>query len=96
VFSSKEVAEVLRKGFVEARLHTDMTSAMPGYAEYNARIQEVRTKYLGKGNLGLPHYFVFKPGDLDSPLLNRSGKASRKVFREFFEAAQAKSTKSGG
>ena len=96
MFSSKEVADVLMPGFVEARLHTDMTSSMPGYDKYNARIQEVRTKYLGAGNLGLPHYFVFNPQELDRPILNRSGKASRKIFREFFEAARAKQGKPGG
>ena len=96
MFSSKEVADVLRPGFVEARLHTDMTESMPGYAKYNKRIQEVRTKYLGAGNLGLPHYFVFDPANLDRPVVNRSGKASRQVFREFFEAARSKGGKSGG
>lgn len=96
MFSNNEVTAMLKSSFIEGRLHTDMTPAMPGYAKYNARIQAVRTQYLGAGNLGLPHYFVLNPADLDTPLAHRSGKASIKVFKDFFVAAQAKASKSGG
>lgn len=94
LFPNKTLADVLRKGFVEARLHTDMTPSMAVYAKYNARIKEVLAQYLGEGNWGLPHYFVFDPSDLNKPLAHRSGKASVQVFKDFFEAAQA--SRSGG
>ncbi len=96
MFSNKEVAPVLRKGFVEARLHTDMTESMKGYEEFNARIQEVKTRYLGAGNIGLPHYFLFDPSDLGKPIARRAGKAPSRVFLEFFRAAQTKVGRSGG
>jgi hypothetical protein len=95
VFPHKEVADVLESGFVEARLHMDMTPAMKNYAKFNARVNEVRDKYAGVGNIGLPRYYVLDPNKLDTPLATRSGKASRAVFREFFTKAQERARAGG-
>ena len=89
MFPFESVAKVLKERYVEARLHTDMTEAMPVYARYNTRIQGLRDKYIGKGNVGIPQYFILKPDDLDHPLARRPGSAGVSTFLKLFAAAEA-------
>ncbi|MCA8957741.1 MAG: hypothetical protein KDC87_16820 [Planctomycetes bacterium] len=91
MFPHKDVAPILKRGFIEARLHTDMTPDMKGYTEHNARIQELRDKYIGKGNIGLPWYFIFHPDHLDRWIDRRDGGARLAEFRAFFTQARAQS-----
>ena len=87
MFPKQEIKEILEPGFVEARLNTDLKSGHPHF-KYDDRIQELRTKYLGAGNTGLPQYLVFDPHRLEAPIAKRAGSAGIQVFVDFFRAAQ--------
>ena len=86
VFPKAKVKKVLTPRFVEARLHTDLPESHPHY-KFNARIQEVRARFLGEGNIGLPHYIVVDPLDPYRSIVKLSGSAGANTFVRFFKKA---------
>ena len=78
----------MKPKFVEARLHTDMTAGHKNF-RYNKRIQEIRARFLGAGNLGLPQYLIVSPSAPYKPLATKFDGAGGGIegFRKFFAAA---------
>lgn len=90
MFPSKAMTAVLEPRFIEARLHIDIKPWQPGY-HLRPRIIELRDKYLGVGNAGMPHYLVFDPARLDEPLAHKEGiLGGAEAFLEFFRTAEAR------
>ncbi len=77
-FSKPEVAKILRKKFIEARLHTDKSNS-----PFFDRIIQLRDKYVGVGDGGLPVYFILDPNDLDNPIRSRRGAPGVPELIEF-------------
>jgi hypothetical protein len=75
VFPSEKVAEVLEKGFIEARLHTDGRGE-PYLAE--ARLQRQMTN-----TVALPTYAIVDPADGETALRIRSGMTPASDFIGF-------------
>ena len=90
MFPRPQVKKLLTSGFVEARIHTDLTPAHPTYG-FNARIQEVRAQFLGKGNVAVPQYIVVDPADPFRAIVKLEGAASADKFVRFFKEAIEKS-----
>ena len=90
MFPKAEVKKILTPNFVEARLHTDLPEAHPHF-KLNARIQEVRAKFLGAGNIGLPQYIVVDPLDPFRSIVKLSGSAKAGTFVRFFKKAAQQS-----
>ena len=90
VFPKAEVKKILSPNFVEARIHTDLTASHPHF-KFNARIQEIRTRFLGAGNIGLPQYIVVDPLDPYRAIVKLSGSAQASTFVRFFKKASADS-----
>ena len=88
MFPKPQVKKVLTPRFVEARLHTDLPESHPHY-KFNARIQEVRTRFLGKGNIGLPHYIVVDPLDPYKSIVKLSGSLVPPAVSGLMRAARA-------
>ena len=89
MFPKAAVKKILTPNFVEARIHTDLTEAHPTY-KFNDRIQEIRARFLGKGNIGLPQYIVVDPADPFRQIGKLSGAKSTATFLEFFRALTQK------
>lgn len=90
MFPKAAVKKILNPGFVEARIHTDLTEAHPTY-KFNKRIQEVRARFLGEGNIGLPVYIVVDPNDPFREIVRMEGAKDAATFVRFFKAASEKS-----
>jgi hypothetical protein len=86
-----KIQDLLEPGFVEARLHADYPSSHKNY-KFDARIQEVRTQYLGKGNIGLPQYVILDPNNLKKPLARKLDGSYGLIpaFKKFLKRAQPK------
>lgn len=82
VFPKDPVRSILSSKYVEARLHTDLSSGHERY-KFNERIQEVRAHFLGEGNIGLPQYVIVDPNDEEVSIAQRAGYAAVSVFEEF-------------
>ena len=77
VFPSPAVAEVLKKGFIEARLHTDR-SGSPYEDQFALQKRMTRT-------VALPTYAVVDPSDPEVALRIRSGYVASEAFAAFLE-----------
>ena len=86
MFPKNQVKKILTPSFVEARLHTDLPRSHPHY-NFNARIQEVRARFLGKGNIALPQYIVVDPLDPFRSIVKLSGSTGADTFVRFFKTA---------
>jgi hypothetical protein len=90
VFPKLEVKKILTPNFVEARIHTDLTESHPHF-KLNKRIQEIRARFLGAGNIGLPQYIVVDPMDPFRAIVKLSGSAKASTFIRFFKKASEQS-----
>ena len=77
VFPSPAVAEVLKKGFIEARLHTDGLGE-PYVSEFEMQKRMTRT-------VALPTYAIVDPDDAEVALRVRSGMIAATQFVEFLD-----------